>query len=117
MTIDTSAFHGTENWYRFSPLTRHVITEGVKYVAEKSDNFGLMQDICIDLDLPRIWSHLEDGIVGIEIDTEGFGLKFSDGNGKVLWEYELSGYPKLKIKLFAGLLDEKTATLLLPTEY
>ena len=35
-TLDTTQFTGTTAWYRFIPLTLAVLTDGSKYVAEKT---------------------------------------------------------------------------------
>lgn len=41
---DLQQFYGTEAWYRISPFTNVVITDGVKFFAEKCNCFWLFQD-------------------------------------------------------------------------
>lgn len=117
MTLDTSQFHGTETWYKFNPITQDVLTDGTKYVAEQTDNFGLMMDISLWLKEPKLNKACYEGIVAIKIDTEKEQIVFEDGNGNLLKKTKLWGYPLLKITIWAAMLDEKTKVLMLPSEY
>lgn len=111
-----SSFRGTTAWYRFSPLTNAVLTDGTKYVANETCNFGLMQDIAIDCMRPKIKKALNNGLVVVEVDTEGFGLRYEDGNGNKIYGYPLIGYNSLKIQLFVGWIEENVVCIYLPSE-
>ena len=118
--LDTAAlsqFTGTAHWYRISPLTPAVLTDGTKYVAEVTDNLGLMQDIALDMRRPKCIKALDDGLVIVDIDTEGFGLRIMDGNEKKLCQYPLYGYPSLKIRIFVAWMERGVPCLFLPSEY
>jgi len=116
--LDTSNFTGTTRYYRFSPITKAVLTDGTNYIATETENFGLMQDIALDLVGKQKVKHaMQNGFVVIDIDTESFGLKYSDGNNNALGGYPLIGYPELKIRLFAGWADEGVPVIFLPSEY
>jgi hypothetical protein len=52
--IDLSQFTGNENVYRVSPITRGVITDGVKYLADTAEAYWLVQDILIYQLEPKI---------------------------------------------------------------
>lgn len=116
--LDLAHFHGTTHWYRFSPLTKAVLTDGTKCVADTTSNMGLMQDIGIDLQHePKLSKALDNGLVIIEIETPGFGLKYRDSlTNKVLKEYPLYGYPPLKIELWSDWIDFGTPCIYLPSE-
>ena len=115
--LDLSGFHGSEQFARFSPLTKAVLTEGVVFVAQETDNFGLMQDIGVDCDhASKLHAALQDGLVCVDIDSDGFGIKYTDGNGKLLKKYPLSGYPSIKVMLWIA-LNEFVPTIMLPSEY
>lgn len=115
--LDTSDFIGTTQYYRFTPLSKGVLTDGTYYVAKETNNFGLMQDILIDCMRPEIKEALDDGLVVVEIDTESFGLRYEDGNGNKILGYPLTGYPPLKIRLFLSWVTENKPVIYLPSEY
>lgn len=117
--LDLSNFHGTTQWYRFSPLTKAVLTDGTKYVAEQTNNFGLMQDIGIDLCLhEKISKQINSGkLIIIDIDTNGKGLEYKNGYEKIIHSYPLIGYESLKIRLFSSLLSKEIPCIYLPSEY
>lgn len=116
--LNLDQFTGTTLWHRISPLTKAVLTDGTKYVADETDNVGLMQDIGIDCMMrPKIKKALEEGVILVDIDTQGHGLIYKDGNYKKLYSYPLVGYPPLKIELFVSMMDEKTPCIMLKSEY
>ena len=115
---DLSQFTGTSQYYKISPLTKAVLTDGSFYVAKETDNFGLMQDIGIDLcHHDKVKKHLQEGLILIKIDTEGSGLIYEDGNGNKIHSYPLYGYPPLKIELFSQLYDIGKPCIFLKSEY
>lgn len=115
--LNTRDFTGTTQWYRFSPLTRAVLTDGTKYVAEKTDNYGLMQDIAIDCMRPKIKKALNEGLIVVKIDTIIGKIIYKDGNYKELLSYDLINYSPLKIDIFVSWIEENTPCLYLPSEH
>lgn len=110
-------FTGTSYWYKFSPLTRAVLTDGTKYVAEQTNNFGLMQDVAIDCLRPKIKKALDNGLIVAEIDSEGHGIRYEDGDYNKIHSYKMTGYPPIKIRLFISLMEEGVPCIFLPSEY
>lgn len=119
-TLDTSGFTGTSQWHRISPLCKVVLTDGVLYVAKETNNGGLFQDIGIDLCYHEKFKPFRRGdeyLIVIDIDTEGEGLTYMDGNKKKIHTYKLTGYPPLKITVWASMADEVSPCIFLPSEY
>lgn len=87
-------FYGTENYYSLTPEV--VITDGVKYFADKAEAYWLITDIAIN-------SKMHNKLKGEEFivakthkkDNGGIIVQYEDGNYNVLLieEYPLSDLP------------------------
>lgn len=115
--LETSDFTGTTQWYRFSPLTRAVLTDGTKFVAEETGNYGLMQDIAIDCLRPKIKKALDKGLVVVKINTIKGKIIYEDGNDNQLLSYDLFGYNPLIIDLFISWAEDNAPCIYLKSEY
>ena len=50
LDIDLNNFTGTEAYYRWTPLSKSVLTDGTKYVAEKLQAYWLFDAIASHID-------------------------------------------------------------------
>lgn len=70
ISLDLDHFYGTQFWYKVSPIVKGVITDGVKYVVEKCEAGGLMQDILMDIaHKKKIRDCVDDGMLVCKVDT------------------------------------------------
>ena len=108
-------FYGSENFYKF--MGGIVITEGVKYFAEKAEAFWLVNDIILNCLMRK--SLKNESFVAIKTHknkfTEGIYVDYEDGNDNIL---STEVYP------YSELPDDSEftlwytgKTLLLPSEY
>lgn len=107
-------FTGTEHYYRFSPFNQNlVMTDGVKYLAEKAACFWLL-DIVASLDFEPSCKGQE--FITCRLKKEGEGAKFTadNGNRKVLYTQEIpyTDFPIDEVTLYR--IDN---VVLLPSEY
>lgn len=105
--------YGSENYYRLNPISKMIITDGVKLFAEKANAYWLLSDISIDTVFRK---NLRVPFLGISLKVEkGRGkLEYDDGNGKILYKhsYAHTDCPEGKWEFF--LIDN---VLMLPSEY
>lgn len=77
---DLLNFYGTEHWYRVHPLSPIVITDGVKYFAEKGDAFWAVTDIIL------MAHKLKQPFLSVKINSNGnkADIVYEDGDCSVL---------------------------------
>lgn len=86
---DLQQFYGTEAWYRISPFTDVLITDGVKFFAEKCNCFWLFQDF---IGLEGYSESKKQGytftVVDVVVDNDHIvNIKFSsDTDRKPYWQ-------------------------------
>ncbi len=107
-------FTGTENYYRFSPINPNlVMTDGVKYLAEKAECFWLL-DIIASLDY--VPSCRNQPFMTCRFKKEGDAGTFTadNGNKKVLYTQEIpyTDFPIDSVSVYV--ID---GVVLLPSEY
>lgn len=110
-------FYGSEKFYQYSYGT--VLTEGIKYFADRAEAFWLLDDIVLNARCVKELKH-EEFIVAKTYSAKDFGktgviVKYEDGNNNVLIE---NWYPDSKLpddeEFIIWFVDN---TLLLPSEY
>jgi hypothetical protein len=110
---ELSQFIGTEKIYRIT--SRHVLTDGTKYLAEHAKSFWLFDAIA---------SHLtrsyEDyfAVARLLVNGSSAVLTLDDGNDNVLatQHIEYTDFPLNKIKLYCS-FDGVHWVIMLPSEY
>ena len=114
-----AAFSGTESFYKI-PLLNTVITDGIRYLANKANCFWLVTDASvvakslmnrssfITVDLKKLPT-AQQKVLGYAAVVE-----YSDGNDTILetQKYHLTDFPLETIRLFFT-----NNTLMLPSEY
>lgn len=107
---DLNQFTGTENYHRFSAISRSVLTDGAKYVAEQG-NFWLFD--AVDSHLITKRQHLKDYLAVAKFN--GKELRIENGDGKLVAKQEISN-DQIKGDIFAQ-FDGSRWVYLLPSEY
>ncbi|WP_163666054.1 DUF6876 family protein [Adonisia turfae] len=115
-------FHGSETWYRYilGPFTLGLYTEGVKWLADNTDCYWLLNAIFIQQNEPhnaikkepfQVWT------LTVLADKKAT-LTADDGNGQVLMREEIpfTDFPMSEIVLWVE-YDDQRAVLLLPSEH
>jgi len=117
--IDLSQFYGSENLYRWNSLTKSVLTDGCKYLAEVAGAYWLFDAIDSHLTTQGLNENTEFVSVKLkkigETDAE---LTLDDGNG-LIWMTQyipLTDFPMDEIKTYA-MYNGTAWTHLLTSEY
>lgn len=120
MTItdhDLAQFTGTEGYHKFT-LTRDLLTDGARYVADRAGAFWLMDMVALELRGAQY--HKKDGfvVVTLEVKDRAGEVRFDDGNGKVFFRREIdyTDFPLPELKLYAA-WNENCWIIMLPSEY
>jgi hypothetical protein len=109
-----SQFTGTERYYRIS--SRHLLTDGAKYLAEEADCFWMMDAVA---------SHLseigtDDWFVLVRVTVQGTRatMVYEDGNGKehARQDIPFTDFPLSDQTLYAC-WDGENWVIMLPSEY
>lgn len=81
---DLEQFTGTENYYKASPWTPIVITDGVKYFADKGGAWWAVDDILINA------TPLNKSFLSVEVESKDnkATITYSDGDYNVLLKHE-----------------------------
>jgi hypothetical protein len=110
---ELSQFIGTEKFYRIT--SRHLLTDGTKYLAEQAKCFWLMDAIASHL--PKYFADYfcVANLVVIDSSAE---LTIDDGNGNVYARQmiEYTDFPLSEIKLYCS-FDGEYWVVMLPSEY
>lgn len=107
-------FYGSENHYKFSPFSKLVMTEGVKYLCDNAESYWFL-DIIVSYQ-PRC---MKDEMLR---DFQIWTLRVKDKKGKVTCErdtdnvaitqkIEYTGFPLTEIKLYC-----ENGVIYLPSE-
>lgn len=110
---ELSQFIGTEKLYRIT--SRHVLTDGVKYLAEQAKSFWLMTAIA---------SHLTRSyddyfaVARLVVNGSSAVLTLDDGNDTVFatQQIEYTDFPLNEIKLYCS-FDGEFWVIMLTSEY
>ena len=121
LDIDLSNFTGTEAYHRWTPLSRSVLTDGTKYVAEKLQAYWLFDAIASHLDFNYINGELPDLDMYFSTLTtfnKTGTLSIEDGNGGVVATqgFEYTDFPLTEIKIWSQ-NNGSFFVHMLPSEY
>ena len=114
---EMSMFTGTEAYHRWSPLSKGVLTDGCKYVAEQLQAHWLFDAIASHIDfgdLPDLNMYFSTLTVK---DKKGI-LSIEDGNGGVVTTqtFEYTDFPLPEIKIWSQ-NNGSFFVHMLPSEY
>ena len=102
-------FTGTDGYHKFSPLSRLVITDGVKYLADKCGAFWLLDIIA------SVKSTEEFQVCKLVKNKTGNGAKFviEDGNSNIVYTQKIpfTDFPLDEIEIW-----NTNGVILLPSE-
>lgn len=110
---ELSQFIGTEKLYRIS--SRHVLTDGTKYLAEQAKSFWLFDAIASDLSL----SHDDYfAVARLVVNGSSAVLTLDDGNDNIFASQaiEYTDFPLNEIKLYCS-FDGEHWIIMLTSEY
>jgi hypothetical protein len=106
-------FIGTENFHRIT--SRHILTDGSKYLAEQAQCFWLMDAIASHL--PKYF-HDYFAVAELKVKGNSATLTLDDGNGNVFarQSIEYTDFPLNEIKLYCS-FDGEYWVIMLISEY
>jgi len=117
--IDLSQFYGSENLYRWNMLTKSVLTDGCKYLAEVAGAYWLFDAIDSHLTTQGLNQNTEFTVAKLrKIGDSDAELTLDDGNG-LIWMTQyipFTDFPMDEIKTYAT-YNGKAWTHMLTTEY
>jgi hypothetical protein len=117
--IDLSQFYGSENLYRWNMLTKSVLTDGTKYLAEVAGAYWLFDAIDSHLTTQGLTENTEFVVAKLrKIGDSDAELTLDDGNG-LIWMTQYIPYtdfPMEEIKTYA-IYNGKAWTHMLTSEY
>ncbi len=110
---ELSQFIGTEKFYRIT--SRHLLTDGTKYLAEQAKCFWLMDAIASHL--PKYFADYFC-VANLVVKDSSAVLTIDDGNGNVYARQmiEYTDFPLSEIKLYCS-FDGEYWVVMLPSEY
>lgn len=113
LQAELSQFIGTEKLYRIT--SRHVLTDGTKYLAEQAKCFWLMTAIA-----SHLTSSYDDyfAVARLVVKDSSAVLTLDDGNDAVFatQKIEFTDFPMKEIKLYCS-FDGQHWVIMLPSEY
>lgn len=113
---DLRYFTGSENWYRHSPFSKYLYTDGVQYVAEKGGAYWLLDKIfaCISCVSGLAKEPLSCWKLTLNDEGQGARLVCTDANYTELYAENIlfTDFPLKKIEFFF-----QNNVLFLPSEY
>ena len=121
LEYELSCFCGTEEYHRWSGIfRRHVLTDGVKYLADQAGAYWLMDLIASYQCESRMRRNtFQCWTLKVDLKTQKAVVACDNGNGKILAEQkiEYTDFPLEEITLY--LIDDagQYAIILLPNEY
>ncbi len=110
-------FTGSQTVCRYSPnLLPHILlTEGVKFLAETTGAFWMMDTIGYKL------REISDYFVVIHVVVQNRSavMRFTDGNETEYFAQHIdyTDFPLEEVKLYASRSDDRTWVVMLPSEY
>jgi hypothetical protein len=118
--LDLSHFTGSDKFYRWSPLTRSVLTDGTQYVAETAGAFWLFDAIDSHLTTQGLNENTEFVCAKLKkvSGADDAELTLDDGNGTIwMTQYiPFTDFPLDEFKTFA-VYNGIAWTHMLPSEY
>jgi len=121
LEYELSCFCGTEEYHRWNSIfRRHVLTDGVKYLADQTGAYWLMDLIASYQCESRMRRNtFQCWTLKVDLKTQKAVVACDNGNGKILAEQkiEYTDFPLEEIKLY--MIDDggQYAVILLPNEY
>lgn len=108
-----SKFIGTETYHRIT--SRHLLTDGTKFLAEEAQCFWLMDAIASHV--PKQF-HDYFAVANLSVNGMSAVLTLDDGNGNVFarQDIEYTDFPLDQIKLYCG-FDGEYWAIMLTSEY
>ena len=117
--IDLSQFYGSENLYRFNALTKSVLTDGTKYLAEVAGAYWLFDAIDSHVTTQGLNEKTEFVVATLKkVGDSDAELTLDDGNG-LIWATQyipLTDFPLEEMKTYA-IYNGTAWTHLLTSEY
>lgn len=106
-------FTGTEHYYRLT--SRHLLTDGTKYLAEQAQCVWLMVAVASHL-TSRITDHF--AVANLDVTGSSAVLSLDNGNGHVFAKQSIAytDFPLPKMKLYCC-HDGEHWVIILPSEY
>lgn len=115
-------FTGSTSFYRYWSNHKMIYTEGVQYLAEKTDSMWLIDAIGLNL-FPRLLKEYKDRFYSIQFLVHSdytAVITVGDGNGNVYLEHKIkwTDFPVIgkPVKFYLCKADEHYC-LMLPSEY
>lgn len=111
-------FYGSENLYRFNPLSKSVLSDGCKYLAEKAGAYWLFDAIDSHLVTQGLNENTEFVVAKLCKSGNQAELTLDDGNG-LIWmtqKIPFTDFPLDSIKTYAS-YNGTAWTHMLTTEY
>ena len=117
-TLDLSQFYGSDTFYRWSILTKSVLTEGTKYVAEVGGAYWLFDAIDSHLTAQGLNENTEFVVAKLLKVDDTATLTLDDGNGTIWMTQHIpyTDFPEPKLTTYA-IWNGQGWTHLLPSEY
>ena len=117
LDIDLNNFTGTEAYHRWTPLSRSVLTDGTKYVAEKLQAYWLFNAIASHIDFGEL-PDLDMYFSTLTTFNKTGTLSIEDGNGRelALQNFEYTEFPLTEIKIWSQ-NNGSFFVHMLPSEY
>ena len=122
LDIDLNNFTGTEAYHRWTPLSRSVLTDGTKYVADKLQAYWLFDALASHIDFEEI-ADLDMYFSTLTTFNKTGTLSIEDGNGRelALQNFEYTEFPLTEIKIWSvSTATEQSGKFfvhMLPSEY
>lgn len=120
MTIthhDLDQFTGTESYHKFT-LTRDLLTDGARFVADKAGAFWLMDLIALELRGAKYHKKDHFVVVNLKVKERAGEVTFDDGNGNVFFRkaIDYTDFPLDTLMLYA-VWNEDCWIIMVPSEY
>jgi hypothetical protein len=114
LMTELAQFTGTESYHRLMP--RLLITDGVGYLATRTNSYWLLSTIYSHLTTKPIDSDFV--VARLTVDTTKAHLALDDGNGGAisLQHIHYTDFPIVCMKLYC-VYQERSWLLMLPSEY
>ena len=118
LDLDLSQFYGSEYSYRWSMLTKSVLTDGTKYLAEKAGAYWLFDAIDSHLTTQGLNENTEFVVATLRLVDSGAELTLDDGNGLIWMTQHIpyTDFPLNELKTYA-IWNGNGWTHLLTSEY
>ena len=117
---DLEQFFGSEHLYRWSALTRSVLTDGTKYLAENAGSYWLFDAIDSHLTTRGLTDDTAFVVAKLKLipDTSAAELTLDDGNGTIWMTQRIpyTDFPLPYMDTFA-VWNGRGWTHMLPGEY